>query len=389
MASKLVELGLVGRLAVRAAARRLAGRREPEPDPVAFRRDLDALLRQAPAGLVREHRWVEMPAWEPPWVDSGVELDAGDQATILACGRVYVAKALDVWAPPSLQLWSRIGEKGWIESATRDSHSVTAQHRGRLYFGNYLPNDWVSREGATLHGPEVFRGAQGGMTILVIVWNAAAADGLRALLRCGDVNGALAGELDRLQLGRTAPTGWSYLWHLGEAEIFQPLTDEERSAVDCHTHGDAAILQRDVDLPLTPQTRIAWRWKVDELPSRLREDTTPTHDYLSLAVEFDDGRDLSYYWSARLPTERFYACPLENWKDKETHLVVRSGSDELGRWLREDRNLYEDYRRAIGDPPTRIVRVWFIAVSLFQRGTGRCQYADIALSNENETVTVL
>ena len=160
-------------------------------------------------------------------------------------------------------------------------------------------------------------------------------------------------------------------------------------AIACHTHSDVGILQRPADLAFTPQTRIAWRWKVDSLPSRLREDTTPTHDYLSLAIEFDNGLDLSYYWSAKLPPETFYACPLENWKHKETHLVVRSGREGLGRWQAENRNLYEDYRRAIGEPPPRITGVWFIAVSLFQRESGRCAYADIRLSNADEALVVL
>jgi hypothetical protein len=393
MASTIVELALAGRLASRAALRRLSGRAEAEPDRAAFRSALDELLGSLSPGVVREAHWVDIPADEPPWRDTGIELAPGQQATYFACGRVYVAKALDIWVPPSLQLWTRIGEKGPISSATRDSHTIVADSAGRLYFGNYFPNDWVSREGDTLHGSEAFKGAQGGITILVIVWEGAALDGLQALARQGDVGGAVAGEIERLRQGRTAPEDWNYLWHVGEAEIFKPLNRGEqgggRNGVDCHTHRDAAIIQKEVDFPFTPQTRIAWSWKVDELPSDLREDTTPTHDYLSLAVEFDNGLDLSYYWSSTLPKEHFYACPLENWKDKETHLVIRSGAGELGSWLDEDRNLAEDYDRTIGKPATRIVRIWFIAVSLFQRRTGRCQYADIRLSDGSETLTVL
>jgi hypothetical protein len=389
MASTLVELGIAGRLAAGATLRRLTGRVEPEPDRAHFRSQLDALLAKLPAGTVKEARWVELPADEPPWLETPVELAAGEEMTALTCGRVYVAKALDIWVPPSLQLWYRVGEKGPIESATRDSHTLTAHSGGRVYVGNYFPNDWVSPEGETLHGPEVFRGAQGGITILLVVWEGSARDGLEALARSGDVGGSLASEIERLDQGRTAPEDWSYLWHVGEAEIFKPTRSEERSAVDCHTHRDAAILQKEVDFPLTAETRISWSWKVDELPSRLREDTTPTHDYLSLAVEFDNGLDLSYYWSSTLPVEHFYACPLDNWKDKETHLVIRSGPDELGSWLQEDRDLAADYQRTIGQPATRVVRIWFIAVSLFQRRTGRCQYADIRLSDGEQTLTVL
>jgi hypothetical protein len=200
-----------------------------------------------------------------------------------------------------------------------------------------------------------------------------------------------------LQQGRTAPDGWHYLWRLGEAEIFRESDLEPPGGgpcISCHTHRDVGILQHDIDIALTPETRLAWQRKVDELPSRLREDTTPTHDYLSLAVEFDNGLDLSYYWSASLAPETWYACPLENWKDKETHLVIRSGHADLGRWHPEERNVYDDYHRtiaprALGRPAARITRIWFIAVSLFQRNTGRCHYAEIRVSNAAEAATVL
>ena len=53
------------------------------------------------------------------------------------------------------------------------------------------------------------------------------------------------------------------------------------------------------------------------------------------------------------------------------------------------RNLYEDYRQYMGEPPARIVKVWLIANSLFQRGEGGCDYADIIVSSDAETLQVL
>jgi len=147
--------------------------------------------------------------------------------------------------------------------------------------------------------------------------------------------------------------------------------------VCCDTHGDVGILRRPAALPLQPGTFLSWRWRVDSLPASLREDSLPTHDYLSIAVEFDDGQDLTYYWSAALPVGTVYRCPLPTWKDKETHVVVRSGLDDLGCWLDERRDVHEDYRRCIGGPARSIVRVWLIANSLFQRGHGRCEYSGI------------
>ncbi len=84
-----------------------------------------------------------------------------------------------------------------------------------------------------------------------------------------------------------------------------------------------------------------------------------------------------------------YRCPLPAWKDRETHVVVRSGRAGLGQWLAEERDLHADYARIIGGPAREVVRVWLIANSLFQRGHGRCEYASIRLTNNQRTLEVL
>ena len=96
-----------------------------------------------------------------------------------------------------------------------------------------------------------------------------------------------------------------------------------------------------------------------------------------------------YYWRATLPKEHPYPRPLDNWRDKETHLVTRSSSGDLGRWVEENRDFAQDYQRAIGKPAARIARAGFIVVSLFRRRAARCQYADIRLSDWQTSLTLL
>ena len=55
-----------------------------------------------------------------------------------------------------------------------------------------------------------------------------------------------------------------------------------------------------------------------------------THDYLSVALEFDDGQDLTWYWSSALPLGFAYRCPLKHWRHRETHVVARTGAADLG-----------------------------------------------------------
>lgn len=138
-----------------------------------------------------------------------------------------------------------------------------------------------------------------------------------------------------------------------------------------------------------PETRINWRWMVEELPSTGPEDQLVAHDYLSLGVEFDDGQDLTYYWSRSLPTGTVYRCPIPRWTSIETHMVVRSGLDQLGQWVDESRDVYADYKEHINGEAENIVRVWLLAVTIFQRRGGACRYAAINLEGPSEKLTIL
>jgi hypothetical protein len=301
-----------------------------------------------------------------------------------------MSRALDVFVSPKTQLWLRVGERGPIRSSSRDSHTVRAAEAGKLYVGNYFPNDWKDESGARLQDDAVYRGAQGELRVCVVRWARGAAEGLAALEHAGDPCGAASSERARLALGDPAPPGWKYLWHLGDAEIFRAGADEGgAAALDCEVTGDVGILQRDAAFPLRPGTEFAWRWRVDALPGVLREDSAPSHDYLSLAVEFQNGLDITYYWSKELPVGTAYWCPLANWKHREFHVVVRSGPDGLGAWQTERRDLHGDALRYFGKHPGDVVRVWLIAVSVFQRQRGKCAYAGIELKHGSERLSVL
>jgi hypothetical protein len=398
MPSPLVDLSVAARFAGRALARRLRGDVEAELDRAAFETELERGLANLPPGVVRSHHWLTLPATEPPWRDTGIDLDRGAELSYFATGRVYASKPLDIWITAKNQLWTRLGEKGPISSSSRDSGTIARSEddendSGRLYVGNYFPNDWKDPSGTRLQGDDVYSTVSGEMRVLVIVWNVPAHEGLTALLRSGDPMAIVANEIDRRENAPAPPPGWHYLWHIGTSEVFRAETDEARQPqICCDVQGDVAILQKDVDIALCPDTEISWQWTVDELPGLLREDTIPSHDYLSLAVEFDNGWDITYYWSRALAEGTGFICPLPNWKHREFHVVVRSGESGLGTPVVERRPLLRDfdrYMKDLGDPPKRIRRVWLIANSVFMRQRGRCQFSRIRIHGEGSDVVVL
>lgn len=66
MSRLVTDLMVAGQLALRTLGRRMRVELESPPDLQSFRREMDAVLVNAPATLVREYRWVHLPADRPP-----------------------------------------------------------------------------------------------------------------------------------------------------------------------------------------------------------------------------------------------------------------------------------------------------------------------------------
>jgi hypothetical protein len=333
---------------------------------------------------VRAERVLQVSAADPGWTDTGIVLETGQAVSLLSRGVVWLAREFGIGFEGNVGLWHRIGD-GPVERAAGTTTSFVAKRGGSLRLAARSPGAWLEASA----DPNEGGGLDGGLSVAAIVWREGAADGVAALA-AADESELAAAELQRLGARQDPPAGWEPHWAIGRSDIFHLGAGPRGGpAIRCQCKRDAGILKFPLDAPLDATTRLDWSWRVQQLPSAVAENMLPTHDYLSIAVEFDNGLDLTYMWSAALPVGTIFQCPLPWWDQRETHWVVRSGTDQAGVWLDEQRGVLEDYRRAIGpDTPTRIVGVWLIAVSAFQRGTGECAYAEIALSQGGQTTTV-
>jgi len=276
----------------------------------------------------------------------------------------------------------RIGGRAPIRKVTGNASSFEAWSDGELEFCLKPPGEWLDDSGR--FDPAVPRsGATGKIAVTLALWPSDAGTGMAAFER-------VTGLRELIGDPSAPPGGWSYLWRLGDGSIYRPREEDGRSCIHVRTHGDVGILQYPVEAPLDDETMLEWRWRVDRLPSALPEHIQPTHDYLSIAVEYENGQDLTYFWSAALPVDTVFKCPLPWWDKRETHWVVRSGTQGLGTWMSEARHLKADYGQAIGGAvPARVVRVWLIANSIFQRGQGEATFADIALVSVGKRTSIV
>lgn len=363
-----------------------AGRARAKSDPWRHVPPIDGTsLRDLVGTVAEEARLVSIPVNRPPWHPTGLTVAAGQQVTWLAWGGLYLVGPLGVGVRPRLVLRGRVGE-GAPRDSSCDTMSFRADRSGELRLGSAMPGE-MQPDGAITTDRFPYRACSGALTAVVARW-AAGTDPAEALesMAHDDASGLCAAEAGRLASPPAPPAGWDDHPLIGSEQAFFP----SNGGMVANGDRTVSIIRHSAELPLTPSLRLQWTWKLEELPSRLPEDTTLTHDYLSVALEFDDGQDLTWYWSAGLPVGASYRCPLPHWRRRETHVVVRTGTTDLGRWVDEDRPVLADHQAAIGGPaPRRVVRAWLISCTFPQAGHTAGEFQRIQLVEGTRTLRVL
>ncbi|NGP76778.1 DUF3047 domain-containing protein [Balneolaceae bacterium YR4-1] len=112
-----------------------------------------------------------------------------------------------------------------------------------------------------------------------------------------------------------------------------------------------------IDIYKTPI--LSWKVRAYSLPNNGNEDSSDRNDVVaSVYVVFDFGRvalfkkvpkSIRYTWSTTLKEGTRTSKLFGN----QQIVVVESGSENTGKWIKFERNIVEDYRRLFGDDPPR------------------------------------
>lgn len=332
-----------------------------------------------------------------PWMDTGLALQTGDRVTTVLNGKVWMSRAANLSLAGAWAVWERVGVKGSIFRGTRNTNTFASASGGSLHLKLYPGERWLDTTGKYLGEPAPINpDAGGGVSVAIIKWgpHANIQETLRQIADKGAASSWAQAEIDRQKTLKLPPPGWQYIPEFNTSEIFSEVQvaaapNAPARAIELHMHDDATIVEKTAPIDLTADTTLSWKWKAIELPSLASENTLPTHDYMSIAVKFDNGKDLTFYWSRDLPVDTAFHCPLPGWSHRETHVVARSGTDDLGKWISEEKNILAYYKSAIGGPlPKKITHVWLIGVSLFQHTEGASQFGEIELKDRSKKMRV-
>lgn len=186
------------------------------------------------------------------------------------------------------------------------------------------------------------------------------------------------GKFSAAPVGTTLPNGWKPLTFakIPAQTKYEIINDADVTVVKAVSNASASGLTKEVRIDPRELPIVRWRWKVDNLvlksdATRKDGDDYPARLYITFEYDPDKvgvGKKLkykagqvlfgdipigaiSYVWETKAPV----GAILDNaYTDFVKMIVVESGPNNVGLWVEESRNIYEDYKKAFGEEPPMI-----------------------------------
>ncbi len=183
------------------------------------------------------------------------------------------------------------------------------------------------------------------------------------------------GKFSAAPVGQALPDGWKPLTFkkIPKQTAYELIKDGDAVVVKAVSDASASGLTKAVTIDPKEYPIVRWRWKVENVlrhsdVSRKDGDDYPARLYITFAydpdkvslgkkLKFKTGQAifgdipiaaLNYIWDTKTPIGTI----VENaYTDFAQMVVVESGMQKVGRWVSEQRNIYEDYKQAFGEEP--------------------------------------
>jgi len=187
------------------------------------------------------------------------------------------------------------------------------------------------------------------------------------------------GKFSAANPGRNLPEGWTPLTFkkIQRHTIYELVREDSGVAMKAVAEASASGLARKIKINPKEYPIVQWQWKVMNVLKkgdvhRKQGDDYPARIYI--AFEYDPSKlsflekikyemirllygetpplaAINYIWESKAPVETMVPNP---YTDRVMMFVVESGSAKLDQWLSEERNVYEDYKKAFKEDPPMI-----------------------------------
>lgn len=165
---------------------------------------------------------------------------------------------------------------------------------------------------------------------------------------------------------------------MGSNEMFAVSKEAERYVLHAFTTGKNFCVAKKVSLSLSAFPILTWAWKTVVLPLGGREDTKKKNDSAAgIIIGMRCGltfHAIKYVWSSSLPQGSLVQDEPDAF---DRVIVLQSGKELCGTWVRQKVNLRQDIRRCFGDSWNAVDAVSIMTDSDNTHSTAEAFYTDI------------
>ena len=212
-------------------------------------------------------------------------------------------------------------------------------------------------------------------------------------------------------VGQAMPDGWKPLIFkkIPKHTSYEVVKDGAVTVVKAVSEASASGLTKPVVIDPKEFPIVRWRWKIDNVLQgsdvTLKEgDDFPARLYITFAYDPDKvsfGKKLkykagqvifgdipigaiNYVWEAKTPVGTI----IDNaYTDFVKMVVVESGPQKIGMWIDEERNIYEDYKKAFAEEPPMINGVAIMSDTDNTKEKATAYYGDIVFQKSAKAST--
>ncbi|MCH7616035.1 MAG: DUF3047 domain-containing protein [Nitrospinae bacterium] len=178
--------------------------------------------------------------------------------------------------------------------------------------------------------------------------------------------------------GGPFPEGWEPLTFekIPQHTKYELVQDSDTVVVRATSKQSSSGLTRKITINPKAFPIVQWRWKIDNIiksgdVTKKEGDDYPARIYITF--EYDSSKvgfferakfeiinlaygeyppsAINYIWESKTPIGTIVPNP---YTDYVQMIVTQSGSQRVGEWVTEERNVYEDYKEAFGEEPPNI-----------------------------------
>jgi hypothetical protein len=179
------------------------------------------------------------------------------------------------------------------------------------------------------------------------------------------------------------PIGWDLKENEGIPQI-SVVTENNHHVLHLVSDKASFGIAKEIEIDLKQYPFIHFGWKAVELPKGgdFREKQTDDQAgqlYVVFGTFKLTAKIVGYLWENGAP--RFTTGVSPAWS-KTRLIVLQSGSENIGKWMWEKRNVYDDYQALFGKEPPKANFISLFINSQHTKSRTECSYGDIYFSKE-------